>query len=200
MRDAERLQIGHDAGGGVEIEIGGELQAVGRDRDRRGHFAIRCASAPTMAGRARSTRCPRSGFPWLRPMAGRWPDPTGWRRGGASRHRPCANWPSAGHCSLRALRRRRRPPGGARSALVGLASRSRTSVRRFRAAERVAPVPVEHGGISWSMRRARRAPRRHIPHRPRPVRRDGPCGRRRRDRRRNRRRTGRALSSPIPRP
>ena len=37
MRDAERLQIGHDGGGGVEVEIGGELQAVGRDRDRRRH-------------------------------------------------------------------------------------------------------------------------------------------------------------------
>ena len=81
MRDAERLQIRHDAGGGFEIEIGGELQAVRRDRDRRGHFAIRCASAPTMAERFHSTRCPRSGFPWLRPMVGRWPDPTNWRRG-----------------------------------------------------------------------------------------------------------------------
>ena len=70
MRDAERLQIGHDIGGGFEVEIGGELQAVSRDRDRRRHIVIRCASAPTMAGRCHSTRCPRSGFPWLRPMVG----------------------------------------------------------------------------------------------------------------------------------
>ncbi len=32
MADAERLQIGHDGGRGVEIEIGSQLQAIGRDR------------------------------------------------------------------------------------------------------------------------------------------------------------------------
>ena len=69
MRDAERLQIGHDRSGGVEIEIRRQLQAVGRDRDRRGHFPIRCARAPTMAGRCRPTRCPRSGFPLVLPDA-----------------------------------------------------------------------------------------------------------------------------------
>ena len=63
MGDAERLQIRHHGSGGVEIEIRRQLQAVGRDRDRRGHFPIRCARAPSMAGRCRPTRCPRSGFP-----------------------------------------------------------------------------------------------------------------------------------------
>ena len=38
MADAERLQIGDDGGSGVEIEIGGELQAVGRDRNGRRHY------------------------------------------------------------------------------------------------------------------------------------------------------------------
>ena len=33
MGDAERLQIGHDGRGRVEIEIRRELQAVGRDRE-----------------------------------------------------------------------------------------------------------------------------------------------------------------------
>ena len=37
MGDAERLQIGHDRRGGVEAEIGGELEAVGRTRNSRRH-------------------------------------------------------------------------------------------------------------------------------------------------------------------
>ena len=37
MRDAERLQIGNDFGGLVEIEIRGQLQPIGRNRDGRRH-------------------------------------------------------------------------------------------------------------------------------------------------------------------
>ena len=37
MRDAERLQIGNDFGGLLEVEIRGQLQAIGRDRNGRRH-------------------------------------------------------------------------------------------------------------------------------------------------------------------
>src|SRR6202012_4551204 len=37
MRDAERLQIGNDRSGSVKIEIGRELQAIGRDWNGRWH-------------------------------------------------------------------------------------------------------------------------------------------------------------------
>src|SRR4051812_20320487 len=38
MGDAKRLQIGGDARGGIEIEILGELNTVGRDGNRRSHY------------------------------------------------------------------------------------------------------------------------------------------------------------------
>src|SRR5260221_1134517 len=38
MRDAERLQVRDDFGGLLEIEIGSQLQAIGRDRNGRRHF------------------------------------------------------------------------------------------------------------------------------------------------------------------
>jgi hypothetical protein len=60
MRGTERLQVGHHGRSGVKVEIRRQLQAVGRDRDRRGHFPIRCARAPSTAGRCRPTRCVRS--------------------------------------------------------------------------------------------------------------------------------------------
>src|SRR5665213_51704 len=63
MADAESLQIGDDGRGGVEVEIRGELQAVGRNRNARRHFLIRCARTPPKAGCSGSTRCPRSWFP-----------------------------------------------------------------------------------------------------------------------------------------
>src|SRR6202043_106333 len=37
MRDAERLQIGHDLGGLLEVEIRGQLQAIGGDRNGGRH-------------------------------------------------------------------------------------------------------------------------------------------------------------------
>ena len=37
MRDAERLQVGHDFRGLLEIEVGGELQAIGRNRQSLRH-------------------------------------------------------------------------------------------------------------------------------------------------------------------
>ncbi len=83
MADAERLEIRHHGSRGVEIEIRRQLQAVGRDRDRRGHFPIRCARARSRAEHCRPTRCPRSGFPRLcRPHGGSLA-PTGWPAGGA---------------------------------------------------------------------------------------------------------------------
>ncbi len=43
MGDAERLQIGNDGSGRVEVEIRRQLQPVGRDRDGRRHQrAPRC--------------------------------------------------------------------------------------------------------------------------------------------------------------
>ena len=37
MGDAERLQVGHDSGGRVEVEIGRQLQAIGGKRNRGRH-------------------------------------------------------------------------------------------------------------------------------------------------------------------
>jgi hypothetical protein len=71
MRDAKRLQVGDNSRRGVEVEIRRQLQAVGCDRNRWGHFPIRRASAPTMAGRCRLTRYPKGGFPGCHRARGR---------------------------------------------------------------------------------------------------------------------------------
>ena len=69
MRDAERLQVGHDLGGLLEIEVGGQLQAIGRYRQgprhrsasdapehRPGRQPVAGFAAPDRrAGRARRT-------------------------------------------------------------------------------------------------------------------------------------------------
>src|ERR1700712_5791785 len=37
MRDAERPEVGDDCRGGIESEVGGQLQAIGRNRNGRRH-------------------------------------------------------------------------------------------------------------------------------------------------------------------
>ncbi|MFK4488705.1 hypothetical protein ABIA45_003783 [Bradyrhizobium sp. USDA 336] len=49
MRDAQRLEIRNDRGGLVEIEIRGELEPVGRERNGGRHSNLRGAKPPTRA-------------------------------------------------------------------------------------------------------------------------------------------------------
>ena len=65
MRDAERLQVRHHGSGGVEIEIRRQLQAVGRDRDRRGHF-----SYPMRQSTVHGGTLPPNSLPQIRVPAG----------------------------------------------------------------------------------------------------------------------------------
>ena len=80
MGDAERLQIGNDGSGGVEIEIRRELQAVGGDRNGRRHQRA-SERQNTDQGGMRSLRlaAPDQGSRRFRRPAGRCRDPTDWR-------------------------------------------------------------------------------------------------------------------------
>ena len=201
MRDAERLQIGHDGGGGVEIEIRGELQAVGRDRNGRRHCAIRCARTPTRAGCCSFNSLPQIRVPLAR--AGRLGDLAirqvgEQRQRGAVAHAPAA--PSANRCPPHAPRRTPHPASRGMISRRRIASSSCTSASRCCPGGLVARVPIQHRRIARSMRPAGRGPRRHISHRRRQIPCAGPGARPRRDRPGNRRRTGTAPSSPIPRP
>src|SRR5690349_23622539 len=94
MRDAERLQVGYDVGGALEIEIGGQLQTVGGERNGRRHASLRCTRLPTRAEVGRRYRRPRSVFRSEMPRDARSRWMTGWLLATALCRRSCANWPS----------------------------------------------------------------------------------------------------------
>ena len=50
MRDPECLEVRHDRGGLVEVEIRGELKPIGRQRNGRRHANLRDARSPTRVG------------------------------------------------------------------------------------------------------------------------------------------------------
>ena len=203
MDDAERLQIGHDRRGVVEAEIGGELDAVGGGRDRRGHQ--RLFEAPEhRPGRHR----PRPQSPPHRfgsmPVESLRRDALVRQVGDQPQRRAVAEPPVGASAGRRrrpsALAEPRRRQAAARSRCGGRRAAACTSASRCGAGAAVALAPVEHRALEGRIRRAGRGPRRRISRRRRRIPCGGPGAPRRRDRRESRRRTGTAPASPIPRP
>ena len=196
MGDAERLQIGHHGSGGVEIEIRRQLQAVGRDRDRRGHFAYPMRQSTVHGGTLSPNSLPQIRVPAAAPGAWLmvWSDRLASRRSVAPSpiRQSAVSKPSSAACAFA------EGCAGQSGDDLLLADSQQVSHQRqpLSSRGRLAFIPVEHRGVASSKPPARQGPHRHIPHRPRPIRRGGPCGRHRRDRRRSRRRTGRGRFEP----
>ena len=155
MADAERLEIGHERGGLVEAEVRRELQAIGRDRDRRAASSpLRCSSNTDHGGKlARRLRRPRSAARPKAPRAVARLRPTDWRADASalpSPSRQCAvSTPCRRIAPCRTARLRR---GAARSRVARTASRPRTSASRRRAAGARRALPVEHGRAEGLLR------------------------------------------------
>ena len=134
MGDAERLQVRHHGSGGVEIEIRRQLQAVGRDRDRWGHFSYPMRQSTVHDG----TLSPNS-LPQIRVPAGA---PGAWLMAWSDRlasRRSVAPSPIRQSAVSRRLSPARASPKAAPASRGTIScrrtfNRSRTSVSRFRAA------------------------------------------------------------------
>src|SRR5581483_3626486 len=118
MADAERLEIRHDRRGRIEVEIGGQLQAIGRKRDGRRHVMLRFARTPTRAKAGSRPRRPR----WscrLAKARRRFHLPRGWLLAARLRRHPCATAPSEDRCPRLGLLRMSRLSALARSRARG---------------------------------------------------------------------------------
>src|SRR5258708_38297569 len=104
MRDAERFQIGDDGSSRVEIEIRGELHAVGCDRNGGRHYPASRRQNTDHGGTRPLVASPQIGVPvvslclWAIPsgdrLASRWSvGPSPMRQGAVSKPLSCAGAP-----------------------------------------------------------------------------------------------------------
>src|SRR5882762_3472146 len=80
MRDAERFQIGNDGSSRVEIEIRGELHAVGYDRNGGRHYRTSRRQNTDHGGTGPLVASPQIGVPVVSPCS-RAISPADWRMG-----------------------------------------------------------------------------------------------------------------------